>query len=59
MYYAVLFPALAFVLALIMGVIIVLLKYGPQICGVRHHAIGTDDRDWTDVQAYDQTISYA
>lgn len=58
MYYAVLFPALAFVLALIMGVIIVLLKYGPRICGVRHHAI-TSDRDWADDQAYDQNISYA
>lgn len=57
MYWAVLFPALSFVLALIMGVIIVLLKYGPQICGVRHHAI-SDDPDSPD-DGYDQNISYA
>lgn len=59
MYYAILFPALAFVLALIMGVIIVLLKYGPQICGVRHHAI-TNNGEWTaDDHAYVQNVSYA
>lgn len=58
MYHALLYPGVAFVVALIVGVIIVLLKYGPQVCGVRHHAL-TDDRDWNEDRAYDQTISYA
>lgn len=34
MIYVLIFPAVAFLLALIIGVIIVLLKWGPQICGV-------------------------
>lgn len=58
MFYAVLFPGIAFVVALIIGVIIVMLKFGPQICGVRHHAI-PDDREWEEQKAYEQGISYA
>lgn len=61
MIYIVIFPAVAFVLALIIGVIIVLLKWGPTICGVRHHALPDDQRRWDDDQraAYDHGISYA
>lgn len=58
MFYAVMFPGIAFVVALIIGVIIVMLKYGPQICGVRHHAV-PDDREWEEQKAYEQGISYA
>jgi len=58
MIYVVIFPAVAFLMALIIGVIIVLLKWGPQICGVRHHALPTV-REWEEEKAYDQGISYA
>lgn len=58
MIYVILFPAVAFVIALIIFVIIVLLKWGPQICGVRHHAL-PDEREWEEDKAYDHGISYA
>lgn len=58
MIYVVIFPGIAFLLALIIGIIIVLLKWGPQICGVRHHAL-PDAREWEEEKAYDQGISYA
>lgn len=58
MIYVVIFPAVAFLLALIIGVIIVLLKWGPQICGVRHTAL-PDEREWEESTAYDHRISYA
>lgn len=57
MIYVIIFPAVAFLLALIIGVIIVLLKWGPIICGVRHHAL-PDEREWDD-KVYDHGISYA
>lgn len=58
MIYVVIFPAVAFLLALIIGVIIVLLKFGPVICGVRHHAL-PDEQQWEEDKAYDHGISYA
>lgn len=58
MIYVIIFPAVAFLLAFIIGVIIVLLKWGPQICGVRHHAL-PDEREWEEDKAYEQGISYA
>lgn len=58
MIYVVMFPGLAFILALIIGVIIVMLKFGPQICGLRHHAI-PNEREWEEDKAYEQGISYA
>lgn len=58
MIWVAIFPGLAFILALIIGVIIVLLKHGPRICGVRHHAID-EDREWDEQHAYEQGISYA
>lgn len=58
MIYIVIFPAVAFLLMFIIGVIVVLLKYGPQICGVRHHAL-PDIREWEEEKAYDHGVSYA
>lgn len=58
MIYVVIFPAVAFLLAFIIGVIIVMLKWGPQICGLRHHAL-PDAREWEEDKAYDHGISYA
>lgn len=59
MIYVVIFPALAFLLALIIGVIIVMLKWGPQICGLRHHALPDDHGEWNEERGYRQEISYA
>lgn len=52
------FPAVALVMTLILGVIVVLLKWGPEICGVRHHTLA-DEREWEETRAYDHGISYA
>lgn len=52
------FPGVALVMALILGVIVVLLKWGPEICGVRHHTLA-DEREWEEARAYDHGISYA
>lgn len=58
MIWLVIFPSIALLLTLIIGVIFVLLKWGPQICGVRHHAL-PDEREWEEAKAYDHGISYA
>lgn len=44
-------------LVLIMGVIFVLMKYGPKICKTRHVAL-PDDNDWEE-EAYSQRVSVA
>lgn len=59
MIYVIIFPALAFLLALIIGVIIVMLKWGPQICGLRHHALSDNRGEWDEDRGYRQEISYA
>ncbi|XP_019868859.1 uncharacterized protein LOC109597572 [Aethina tumida] len=41
----------------IVGVIMIMLRYGPRICGLRHTAF-TDDDDW-EHKTYEQTVSYA
>lgn len=41
----------------IVGIIIILLRWGPDLCKVRHTAI-PDERDWSK-KSYDHTISYA
>lgn len=58
MIYVLFFPAVAFLLAFIIGVIIVQLKWGPRICGLRHTAL-PDEREWEEDKAYDHGISYA
>jgi len=52
------FPGTAFVTMFVVGVIIVLLRYGPRICGVRHHAV-PDINEWEEGRAYDQRVSTA
>ncbi|XP_068918302.1 uncharacterized protein wrm2 [Tenebrio molitor] len=44
-------------LFLIVGVIIVLLRWGPRFCKTRHVALDVE-RDWQQ-QAYEQKVSYA
>ncbi|EDV50496.1 uncharacterized protein LOC6544487 [Drosophila erecta] len=52
-----LYPAVAAVALFIVGVIIVMLRYGPRLCGLRHHALPDDD----DLRGktYEHEISYA
>jgi len=57
MVFIVLFPAVAMLALFVVGVIMILLRFGPQICHVRHTAL-PDDREWAD-KAYEQGISYA
>ncbi|XP_065171757.1 uncharacterized protein wrm2 [Atheta coriaria] len=42
---------------LIVGVIIVMLRFGHRLCKLRHTAL-PDDNDWED-KAYEQKVSYA
>jgi len=58
MIYLVIFPGVAFVVLLILGVIVVILKRGPQLCNLRHHAL-PDSSEWREDGAYEQGISYA
>jgi len=58
MVFLVMYPAVAMLAMFIVGVIIILLRYGPVICGVRHHAL-PDIREWEGQKAYDQRVSYA
>ncbi|XP_016969422.2 uncharacterized protein LOC108037377 [Drosophila rhopaloa] len=52
-----LYPAVAFLALFIVGVIMVMLRFGPRLCGLRHHALPDDDdlREKT----YEHEISYA
>lgn len=58
MVFLVMYPAVAMLAMFVVGVIIILLKFGPVICGVRHHAL-PDMKEWEDEKAYEQTVSYA
>lgn len=58
MVFLVMYPAVALLAMFIVGIIIILLRFGPVICGVRHHAL-PDIREWEDDKAYDQGVSYA
>lgn len=58
MAFIVMYPAVALLAMFIVGVIIVMLRYGPVICGLRHHAL-PDDKEWEEDKAYDQKVSYA
>lgn len=50
-------PACAALTMVVLGVIVVILKYGNRLCKVRHTTNPTED-DWED-KAYDQKISFA
>lgn len=58
MIYIIIFPAVAFLVMFILGVIMALLRFGPQICGVRHHAV-PDIREWEEGRAYEHELSSA
>lgn len=57
MAFIVLYPAVAALALFIVGVIMIMLRFGPRLCGLRHHAIPNDEeyREGT----YDHEISYA
>ncbi|XP_035784929.1 uncharacterized protein LOC126578817 [Anopheles aquasalis] len=51
------YPAVAMLAMFIVLVIMLILRFGGRLCGLRHHAL-PDDQDLRD-QAYDQKVSYA
>ncbi|XP_058120775.1 uncharacterized protein LOC131287301 [Anopheles ziemanni] len=51
------YPAVAMLAMFIVLVIMLILRYGAQLCRLRHHAL-PDDQDLRD-KAYDQKVSYA
>lgn len=59
------YPAIAALAMFIVGVIIVMLRFGPQICHLRHHALPDDHHEWRGPnnewrgEAYDHEISLA
>lgn len=57
MAFIVMYPAVAALAMFVLGVIFIILRYGPKLCKVRHHAL-PDDHEWED-KTYEQRISYA
>ncbi|XP_053955309.1 uncharacterized protein LOC129241993 [Anastrepha obliqua] len=57
MAFILLYPAVAALALFIVGVIIVILRFGPRLCGLRHHAL-PDNHEW-DGKSYEHEISYA
>ncbi|XP_026480559.1 uncharacterized protein LOC113387015 [Ctenocephalides felis] len=57
MAFIILYPAVAMLALFIVGVIMILLRYGPVLCKVRHHAL-PDESDWHS-KTYEQKITYA
>lgn len=53
----ILYPAVAALALFIVGVIIIMLRYGPRLCGLRHHAL-PDNAEYRE-RVYDHEISYA
>ncbi|XP_017956581.1 uncharacterized protein LOC108651423 [Drosophila navojoa] len=53
----ILYPAVAALALFVIGVIIVMLRYGPRLCGLRHHAL-PDNHDMRE-KTYEHEISYA
>lgn len=52
------FPGVAFLVMFILIVIMVLLRYGPRLFGVRHHTL-PDEQEYDDERAYHHSISQA
>lgn len=50
-------PATACLTMFVLGIIFVMLRYGPQICKTRNEA-KPNEEDWQD-RAYEQKVSYA
>lgn len=57
MAFIILYPAVAMLALFIVGVIMVLLRWGPALCKVRHHAL-PDESEWHN-KTYEQKITYA
>ncbi|XP_037908330.1 uncharacterized protein LOC119649966 [Hermetia illucens] len=57
MVFIAMYPAVAALAMFIVLIIMILLRWGPKICKVRHHAL-PDDHEW-DEKTYSQPISYA
>ncbi|XP_075161539.1 wurmchen 2 transmembrane micropeptide [Haematobia irritans] len=57
MVFITLYPAVAALALFIVGVIMIMLRFGPRLCGLRHHAL-PDREDWQG-RAYEHEISYA
>lgn len=53
----ILYPAVAALALFVIGVIIVMLRWGPRLCGLRHHAL--PDNDDLREKTYEHEISYA
>lgn len=59
------YPAVAALAMFIVGVIIVMLRFGPQLCHLRHHTLPDDHNEWRSDdrvwrgEAYDHEISLA
>lgn len=58
MVFIVLYPAVALLAMFIVGVIIIILRFGPVLCGLRHTAL-PDIQEWEDGKTYDQRVSFA
>lgn len=52
-----LYPAVAALALFIIGVIMIILRFGPRLCGLRHEAL--PDREPWQGRAYEHEISYA
>lgn len=57
MSFIILYPAVAALALFIVGVIIIMLRYGHRLCGLRHHAL-PENEEYRE-RAYDHEISYA
>lgn len=56
MAFIILYPAVAALALFIIGVIIIMLRFGPRLCGLRHHAL-PDNNEWRE-RAFEHDISY-
>lgn len=58
MVFLALFPGVALLAMFVVLIIMVMLKHGPRLCGLQHHAVSHEFTDPED-QAYEQPVSYA
>jgi hypothetical protein len=55
----IIYPAVAALALFIVLIIMVILKYGPQLFKARHHTLSNHEKEFDDGAYYEQTISYA
>ena len=58
MVFMVLYPGVALVAMFIILIIMVMLRHGPRLCGLRH-TVASSEHSHLEDEAYDQRISYA